>query len=403
LSLLDVTNHRLLVHGQAVAVRCAVPQVSARIEHEFGSILVRTFPTGARPICGFIGPYDGSEVRHRLATEATFLGRAVDGVELYRSDDRYWRIDDRRGLVELCTHRNVWRSWLLADGAADSSGAIETGLLWPAAQLLRPRDLFLMPALSVARDGWGLLILCPYQLDRETRALTDAGFELIGQGWVGLREAAGQLSMLPIRDRPRRGVGGLRIAASAMVGPHPGPMQPRRASGKCDAVLIIEAERRPVPRLRTVNSDQAASALRRAWPMTELHPHRRTGRLPSLLARHCGVYQGQLTPDPRHLLRFANAIRFGLADGFAVSAVSLPSAAAIWRPSSAPAISIGSAVRARDNRSAAVAPQRRGLMGRLRKATTPGKVPEPVPAPHAASNAVPDAPPDGATPWSIAG
>jgi hypothetical protein len=111
----------------------------------------------------------------------------------------------------------------------------------------------------------------------------------------------------------------------------------------CDAVLIVEATRRPVPQLRGVPAAHAPAALRRAWPMTELHPHRRQGRLPALLARHCQIFEAQLTPDPKHLLRFANAMRLGLAEGLAVRAgptvkTAAPAGSASIVVSTAPAV-----------------------------------------------------------------
>jgi hypothetical protein len=228
---------------------------------------------------------------------------------------------------------------------ASQSAPLEYAVIWPAAQLLRNRELFIVPALSLSREGWGMLVLCPFGLDNDVQPLLNAGFRLVGPRWTALREEDGQLSLLHLPGTVRQTCSNARRSLPTRIQsigtkPQRIPLDDAgltttaiaQHQSFCDAVLIVEPTRRPVPQLRGVPAAHAPAALRRAWPMTELHPHRRQGRLPALLARHCQVFEAQLTPDPKHLLRFANAMRLGLAEGLAVKSRSAGNGATAHAP-----------------------------------------------------------------------
>jgi hypothetical protein len=410
LSFLQVTHHRFVVHGLAAAVRCAVPQLSARIEQDLQSLAVASWPAGTTPVCGTIAPYCIDEVQRQLPTQATLVGRTEQNAEIYRADERFWIIDDQRGIVEINPLRGTWRSWILADQGwfpATQSAPLEFALIWPAAQLLRNRELFILPALSVAREGWGMLVICPFGLASDIQPMLAAGFRLVGPRWTAMREDDDRLSLLHLPGTVQQTCSAAkRLLATRIqnIGTKPKRLSLNDGSPNddaasavpaaqyqnfCDSVLIVEPTRRPVPQLRAVPPAHAPAALRRAWPMTELHPHRRQGRLPALLARHCQIFEAQLTPDPKHLLRFANAMRLGLAEGVAVRAGSAgkagaglavsagivvsTTAVARGRPAIAPTetAALASSVAARVGPRPAPVPgqYRQRLMGRIRPPT----------------------------------
>jgi hypothetical protein len=369
LSFLQVTHHRFVVHGLAAAVRCAVPELSARIERDLESLAVASWPAGTTPVCGTIAPYCIDEVQRQLPAQATLVGRTEHNAEIYRADERFWIIDDQRGIAEINPLRGTWRSWILADQGwfpATQSAPLEFALIWPAAQLLRNRELFILPAVSLAREGWGMLVICPFGLSSDIQPMVAAGFRLIGPRWTAMREEDDRLSLLYLPGTVQQTCSAAkRLLATRIqsIGNKPRqiPLDDIAATGMaaaqhqnfCDAVLVVEPTRRPVPQLRAVPTAHAPAALRRAWPMTELHPHRRQGRLPALLARHCQIFEAQLTPDPKHLLRFANAMRLGLAEGLAVQSCSGENASA---KAGAAAVVVSTAPLVRRRAGAAFAP-----------------------------------------------
>jgi hypothetical protein len=329
-------------------VRCAVPELSARIEQDLEPLAAAAWPAGTSPVCGTIAPYCVDEVQRHLPGQAALVGQTEHGAEIYRADERFWIIDDDRGIVEINSIRNTWRSWVVGEhgwSPASQSAPLEYAVIWPAAQLLRNRELFIVPALSLSREGWGMLVLCPFGLDNDVQPLLNAGFRLVGPRWTALREEDGQLSLLHLPGTVRQTCSNARRSLPTRIQsigtkPQRIPLDDAgltttaiaQHQSFCDAVLIVEPTRRPVPQLRGVPAAHAPAAMRRAWPMTELHPHRRQGRLPALLARHCQVFEAQLTPDPKHLLRFANAMRLGLAEGLAVKSRSAGNGATAHAP-----------------------------------------------------------------------
>jgi hypothetical protein len=82
-----------------------------------------------------------------------------------------------------------------------------------------------------------------------------------------------------------------------------------QAHAYCNAVLVVEAGRRPSAHVTEVTAQRATDALRRAWPITELHPFRKHGQLPIKLGQMCRCWQGQLSRRPEDLLVLLDSIR----------------------------------------------------------------------------------------------
>ena len=77
----------------------------------------------------------------------------------------------------------------------------------------------------------------------------------------------------------------------------------------CDAVLVTDGGRGASAFIRDVDPDRALDVLRRAWPIDELHPHRKYGQLPLKLAQHARVCELQLSRSPHDLLDLLQALR----------------------------------------------------------------------------------------------
>ena len=60
---------------------------------------------------------------------------------------------------------------------------------WP--NCFAPRGI-LLPAVSIVRDGWAVMIVCPFTLEAELIAMIRAGYKVIGQRWTAsARKTAG--------------------------------------------------------------------------------------------------------------------------------------------------------------------------------------------------------------------
>ena len=249
---------------------------------------------------GVVRRYDQDEVmRHvsptaaRVATPAGPAGRFVD--ELYQEGERFWVVDDRWGICEINVLKGEFRSWVLPRPTLDAARVAELAVLWPIAQLLRHKGLHLMPAVSAARGDFGALILCPFNIEGELRALIDAGYQVVGQRWTAVREDASRIELLRMPGRIEREVSPPRLregsigAAPArrwadLAGEYHGVV---RHCALCDAVLVVEPGRRAGAHASRVPGQRAGDLLRRAWPIAELHPHRRHGQLATKLAAMC--------------------------------------------------------------------------------------------------------------------
>lgn len=290
----DPHRYRLVAHGLAVELTCEVDALLPQLLRTFESFLTPAFPEGFVPTTGHIRLYDAAEVSRSLSPSATPVHLPNQLIEIYEQDEHFWVIDDRWGITQLNLLRGQFRSWILPHPTVDSVRCMDSALFWPLAQLLRAKGLHLIPAISVARGDWGALILTPFGIEQELRALLEADYQILGQRWTAIREEEGKISLLHIPGQvecahaPR-----LRIAGD--MAPEPwvdlGGAYPDsiRCHAFCETVLVVVPGRRPRARLHELTPTLAAATLKRDWPIAELHPHRRGGQLPARLANSCRV------------------------------------------------------------------------------------------------------------------
>jgi hypothetical protein len=235
---------------------------------------------------------------------------------VYEEGERYWLVDERWGLAEVNLLKGQWRSWVLPGPALklDPLRCAERAVLWPLAQLTRARGVHLLPAVAAVRDGWAVLILCPFSLEPELRAMIRDGYRIVGQRWTAVREEEGRLALLHMPGRVERpGAAHLRSAADddTWLDLTAGRGWARQEHAFCDAVLIAEPGRRGCAEARELSPAEAAAHLRRAWPLPDVHAGRRASHLPALLSRQCRCASAQLSRDPKENLELLAAMREG--------------------------------------------------------------------------------------------
>ncbi len=304
---------RFELYGMAIEIHCAIPELEPEVRRVLGGFRVATPPSrGQQPSLGFIRPYDEADVLRRLSPRARRVHLANAPTELYEDGERFWMIDDRWGMVEINLLKSQWRAWLLPQTRVDGIRRAEMAILWPLAQLLRAKGLYLLPAASVVRNGFGILVFSPLGLAPELTALVRAGCRVVGQRWTALRERDGQIEMLhlpgmlerPLSPRMRLATSDLSPTWIDLAREHCGC---EVAQSPCDGVFVIARGRRPTAHLRQLN-DEAQSAVRGGWPIEELHPLRRHGQLPAKLAARCACYEVALSRDADDLLRLMSAL-----------------------------------------------------------------------------------------------
>ena len=307
---------RVDLYGLAIELACDVADLEPEIGRVLGSFRIASFGPRVQPTTGLIRSYNESDVLRHLSPQARRVMLANESAELYEDGERFWVIDDRWGMVEINLLKSQWRAWLLPHPRVDAVRAAEAAVLWPLAQLLRAKGLYLLPAASVARNGFGLLMLSPLGLAPELATLVRAGYRVIGQRWTALREREGRIEMLhlpgvverPVSPRMRLAGAGERTALQAtwidLSHEHYGC---ELASATCDGVFVIARGRRPTAHLRRLGDD-GLDALRAGWPIEELHPLRRHGQLPAKLAARCACYEAALSREPGDLLGLMGAL-----------------------------------------------------------------------------------------------
>jgi hypothetical protein len=306
------------IHGLAVRLQCSVDQLQAPIRQIMDPFLVTGWPEGFVPTEGTVKPFDAAEVNRRLSSTAIPLSNTAGKLEVYAERERFWLVDDRWGMSEINLLKNQWRSWILPSPSIDPIAVAEMAVMWPMAQLLRCKGLCLLPAVSVVRDHWGLLLISPFGIQAELKALIRAGFKVIGQQWTALREEEGRIAMLHVPGRIERG-GNRRIRSitSLTAGPSewtdlaaeiPGITQ---FHAFCDVVVLVESGRRPDSWVRPVSGGAAQATLRRHWPIDELHPLRRQSRIMSQVGSRCRLFEARLSRNPQDLLSHLDSMHYG--------------------------------------------------------------------------------------------
>lgn len=244
------------------------------------------------PVSGTLRKYDQREVVRHLSPKAVRLADA-GLTELYQEGERFWLVDDRWGMTEVNLLKSSWRTWLLPNPTLDPVRCAEMALMWPMAQLLRGRGLTLLPAVSVAREDRGVLILSPMGIEAELTAMIRSGYRMIGQRWSCVREkgAAAELLHLPGLVESAR-VPQIDVSDEwvDLEGEFCGSSQ---ASARCDTVVIVQPARRQAANARELTQVEAQDAIRRGWPMIELHRSRR--QILAKLASSCRCLGVQLS------------------------------------------------------------------------------------------------------------
>jgi len=313
---------RFAMHGSAIGISSAIKSLAPQIEHLFGDFRVKQWPSRVVPVTGTIWPYEQSHVLKHLSPTARRIATHCELLELYEDEERFWLVDDRWGIAEMNLLKGQWRSWVLPQPAIDATRVAEMAILWPMAQLLRARGIYLLPAASVAFGERSFLLISPFGIEPELTTLIRGGYRIIGQSWTALREHDGRFAMLNFPGQVERPIPpGMRLGNSAggeasptwsdLIREFAGVEQQQ---GWCDGVLIATSGRRAISNVRPLDRGSAAQVLRSAWPMFELHPSRRHGQLPARLAQKVPCYQLTLSREPRDLLRILGTMPSTSAD-----------------------------------------------------------------------------------------
>ena len=312
----ELPSPRFAVHGSALELHCGVDALRPHIARFLAPFTVPGWPEGFYPIYGSIQPFDDAAVQRSISTSAVPLAAADELIELYQDGDRFWLVDDRWGMAELNLVKRQWRSWLLPRPSVDALRCVEMSVLWPLAQLLRCKGLHLIPAVSIARQGWGCLILCPFGIEPELKLLMRNGYRIIGQRWTILREEDGRIAMLNMPGV----VDAMTVPELRALGRHADRSNDLLdltlefpGSGLnhafCDSVIVVEPGRRTRAQLRPLSGTSTMLRLRRSWPIVDLQPARQANQLPPKLARLCQCAEVQLCRDPSALLPLLDKLR----------------------------------------------------------------------------------------------
>ena len=311
----DARTDMYCLHGLGIELSCEVPALAAQIEHALGPFLSDVLPPGFARTIGTILPYEQSAVLRHLSNAARRVSNDDDLIELYQDGERFWLVDERVGLIEMNLLRGTWRSWVLPRAGADPVRLVDTAVLWPLAQLLRPKGVYLVPAASVARAGWGVMIVAPFGIEPELRTLIRAGYRVLGQRWTAIREEGSRLELMHLPGQVER------LRPPHLRGADAGPWEGwvdlthehlgcSQNHAYCDAVLVADPGRRPRAHLTELSPPRAVEILRAGWPMPELHPSRRFTQLPMKLAQRARCCQLQMSRQGEDLLVLLDSLRY---------------------------------------------------------------------------------------------
>jgi hypothetical protein len=273
------------VGGHHVEIASHSPEL-ADAAAEWQVLAEEDFPPNSRPVRGEVMPYDADAASRAVSPHAQRVGLTEGLTEVWRDPadaGRHWLIDERWGLCEIDRCRGRWRVWVLPD--VPDGSLLDHAVLLPMAELLRLGGTHLLPAASVEADGWGVLMLCPFDCGPEINRLLDDDFRVVGRHWT-LLEQAGDGVIL--RQLPGGGA------------------MPHTAWAKAAATLIVHTGRRGCA--EAVPIFAATATLRDAWPMPNLTPARPSPNLAATLARST-VYDVTLSHDPDEFAALLDLLR----------------------------------------------------------------------------------------------
>jgi hypothetical protein len=141
------------------------------------------------------------------------------------------------------------------------------------------------------------------------------GYRIVGQRWIALRpmrDGGGRIEMLHIPGQVER-------AHAPILSGHLDSVAPRwvdlcdeyggceQGRALCEAVALIHPSRRATAQALALPPERALDALRRAWPIVELH--RTRGHPHVRLAQGCRCSELHLSRRPEDLLPLLDAMR----------------------------------------------------------------------------------------------
>jgi hypothetical protein len=294
---------RFAIHGLPVELESHLPALDRAVTQQLGLFAVDDWPEGFSPVQGWIGRYEVQDVLRHVSSSALRISAPDASTEVYREQERLWLVDQRWGMAELNLLRGQLRSWVLPAPAVDPMRCAELAVMEPLAHLLRQRGLWLLPAVSAVREGFGVLIISNISIRPELQAMLRAGYRLVSQRWTALREEDGQIELLHM---PGPAMFGSRAAPGLPAGEWVDLMSeanlvsPNHAC--CHGVVLVSSVRRTRAHLARLPIVEAIQSLRRNWPLPELDPLRRQNLFPSRMARQCRVAEARLSHQRHDML-----------------------------------------------------------------------------------------------------
>lgn len=307
---------KLSLHGLPLEMVAPEGLLKQYVNAWLDPFFVSDLPPGVVPTRGILRTYREGEVVRHLSTNAQRVTQVDPWFELYQDGDCFWLVDERWGITEVNFLRGQWRSWILPGAVADPVRIAEGAVLWPLAQLMRPRGLHLLPAMSIVRGGWGALVLAGFSLEPELSRLIRSGYRLVGQRWTAIREEDGRIELLHVPgvvDRaalpaPRRGLFGPSSHWVDLNREHAGTLANHAF---CDQVLVVEPGRRAKAHAAHLKPHEAQDLLRMNWPIVDIHPSRRGSQLAVRMALQCRCADVQLSRNPDDLVLLLESLRKG--------------------------------------------------------------------------------------------
>jgi hypothetical protein len=322
-SLQQPIKSRFSVYGAAVAISNGCGQLNDALRLFLRSFEVTRNSREGLETIGEIRPFELGEVTRSLLSAGETQRRCDALVSIYSRGERHWVLDDRWGVCEIDLLRHRWRSWVLPHASLDAVQLVESAVMQPLAQLLRPRGVELVPAVSLERGGWAALVIAPYPITAEVSGAIRAGYRVVGQRWTALLRKSDRIVLrhVPGVMEVPRGAGGKWIGKSIeWTDVTTGNPWATAETAWCDAVVTIGAGRRSRSCGRIVPAHEARGLLRRARSISALPVD--WGCLQhcaAALAERCMCMQVELSRHEEEFLQLLEILRKRAAQKVEVS------------------------------------------------------------------------------------